>query len=207
MPLLPREMTMADDTIQLQRSQRLALGLFDRWVRQRQNRPPIESTDDPKQLKKIEKENFRTQLVEPRKAQLAQLKEASGDMTLADQTALLVMMEIPSLETSTLLHRLSRQIAADPEATYFSKVNMGDNCGTGCGCGCHAMADLSYQEKIVSHYQTKPYSIDPFNELGTPARARDALLVKDFLASYEGLSQSVVERVNARYFDMARKFA
>ena len=64
---------------------------------------------------------------------------------------------------------------------------MADN-GCGCGCGCAAMADLSYQEKIISHYQTKPYSIDPFNELGTPAEVRDALLVKDFLASYEVLS-------------------
>jgi hypothetical protein len=69
------------------------------------------------------------------------------------------------------------------------------------------MADLSYQEQIVSHYQTKPYSIDPFNELGTSAKTRDALLVEDFLASYEMLSRTVGERVNQRYFGMARDFS
>jgi hypothetical protein len=201
-----REVIVVDETVQQQRSQKLALSLFDKWVRQRQNRPPIDTTDDPKQLKKIERENFRTQLVEPRKKQLAELKATGSAVTFADQAALLVLMELPSLETSTLLHRLSRQIAADPEATYFSKVNMADNCGCGCGCGCAAMAELSYQEKVVSHYQTKPYSIDPFNELGTSAKTRDGLLVKDFLESFEGLSQSVAERVNNRYFNIAREF-
>ncbi len=194
---------MIEDTIRDQRSKQLALKLYDKWVRGRQNRPPIESTDNKNQLKKIEQENFRTQLVEPRRNQLAELKHVSASVAFPDQAALLVMMEIPTLETSTLLHRLSRQIAADAEATYFSKVNMADNCG----CGCAAMADLSYQERIVSHYQTKPYSIDPFNELGTPAETRDALKVKDFLASYRDLSQTVAERVNQRYFRMAQDFA
>jgi hypothetical protein len=198
---------MIEETAQQQRSQDLAVRLFDKWVRVRQERPPIESSDDPRELEKIEKENFRTQLVEPRKKQLSELKEVSASMTFSDQVALLVMMELPSLETSTLLHRLSRQIAGDPKATYFSQVNMADNCGSGCGCCCGAMADLSYQEQIVSHYQTKPYSIDPFNELGTSAKTRDALLVEDFLASYEMLSRTVGERVNQRYFGMARDFS
>jgi hypothetical protein len=52
---------------------------------------------------------------------------------MADRVALLVMMELPVLETSTLLHRLSRQLAEDPEAKYFSTVNLRDNCGSGCG--------------------------------------------------------------------------
>jgi hypothetical protein len=125
-------------------------------------------------------------------------------MDFADQVALLVMTEIPTLETSTLLHRLSRQVTEDPDATYFSQFNMADNCGCGCGCGCAAMADLGYEERLVAHYQTKPYSIDPFNELGTSAETRDALLARDFLASYEKLSSSVTERVNQNYFRTAR---
>ncbi|MBA4175500.1 MAG: hypothetical protein C0505_02905 [Leptothrix sp. (in: Bacteria)] len=180
--------------------------LFDGWVRARQNRPPIQSTDSRKELRKIEIENFRTQLVEPRKRQLEELKEASASMSFADQVALLVMAELPSLETSTLLHRLSRQVAADRNAPYFSKENMADNCGCGCGCGCAAMADLSYQEKIVSHYQTKPYSIDPFNELKTPTKTRDALMATEFLESVAHLSASVTRRVNERYFQMGRDF-
>ena len=198
---------MIEQAIEQQRSQELAVRLFDKWVRARQDRPPIRSTDDPKELKAIEQENFSSQLVEPRKRQLAELKELTPSVAFSDQAALLVLMELPALETSTLLHRLSRQIAADPGATYFSKINMADNCGVGCGCGCAAMADLSYQEQIVSHYQTKPYSIDPFNELGTDTETRDALLAKDFLASYEKLSGVVSERVNQRYFRMSRDFA
>lgn len=198
---------MPNAPVEQQRSQSIALRLYDRWVRVRQNRPPIRSTDDRKELKKLEAENFRTQLVEPRKRQLEELKEASGSMTFSDQVALLVMMELPSLETSTLLHRLARQVAADPGALYFSKENLADNCGCGCGCGCAAMADLSYQEQIVSHYQTKPYSIDPFNELKTPAKTRDALHAVDVLESYAELSTSVGKRVNERYFQMGQDFS
>ena len=198
---------MSEHTINQNRSQQTALRLFEKWTRDRQDRPDIQSPDNKADLKRAEHENFRTQLVEPRKKQLEELKQAGHEVAFSDKAALLAMMELPVLETSTLLQRLSRQIVADPKAAYFSKVNMADNCGCGCGCGCAAMADLSYQEKIISHYQTKPYSIDPFNELGTPAEVRDALLVKDFLASYEVLSHSVSERVNQRHFRVGRDFA
>ena len=53
---------------------------------------------------------------------------------------------------------------------------------------------------------TKPFSIDPFNEVGTPEKERNALLIKDFLNSYEALSQSIAEKVNNRYFCMGREF-
>jgi hypothetical protein len=198
---------MSDHPIHQQRSQQAALRLFDKWTRDRQHRPEILTTDDKAQLRRVEHENFRTQLVEPRKKQLEELKAHGHHIAFSDTAALLAMMELPVLETSTLLQRLSRQIAADATATYFSKVNMADNCGCGCGCGCAAMADLSYQEQILAHYQTKPYSIDPFNELAIPAETRDALLVKDFLASYEVLSHSVSERVNQRHFRIGRDFA
>ena len=68
------------------------------------------------------------------------------------------------------------------------------------------MASLPYEERINAHLDTKPFSIDPFNELGTPEKERDALLIKDFLSSYEALSKSVSERMNQRYFRMGQDF-
>jgi hypothetical protein len=68
------------------------------------------------------------------------------------------------------------------------------------------MAGLPYEERINAHRDTKPYSIDPFNELAIPERERDALLIKDFLDSYEALSASVAERINKRYHRMGRDF-
>jgi hypothetical protein len=190
-----------------EKSRALAVALFDKWVRRRQARPMIRSTDNPKELSAVASENFKTQLVEPRRSQLKDMASLSQSMDFADQAALLVMMELPVLETSTLLHRLGRQIAEDSKATYFSKVNMADNCGCGCGCCCAAMSDLNYQEKVVLHYQTKPYSIDPFNELGIHADVRDGLLVKDFLESFEKLSHSISARINSRYHQMGREFS
>jgi hypothetical protein len=189
------------------RSQELAVRVYDKWVRQRQNRGEIKTTDNVKELPAIASANFKNQLLEPRKSHLGDLKELGKTMTFADQASLLVMMELPVLETSSLLHRLGRQIAEDPESTYFSKINMSDNCGCGCGCGCAAMSGLPYQEQIVLHHQTKPYSIDPFNELGTPAKVRDSLLVKEFLESYEKLSHSIADRVHTRYYEMGRSFS
>lgn len=61
------------------------------------------------------------------------------------------------------------------------------------------MASLPYEERINAHFDTKPFSIDPFNELGTPEEERDALLIQDFLHSYEAISNSVSEKINARY--------
>jgi hypothetical protein len=69
------------------------------------------------------------------------------------------------------------------------------------------MAGLPYEEQIRTHHATKPYSIDPFNELETSKEERDALLVRDFLESFGTLSRSVAERVNQRYHNMARDFA
>jgi len=188
------------------RSRELAAKLYDRWVRQRQHRPEIRSSDDPKKLEKIARENFKSQLVEPRKRHLAELRKVADEMSFADQAALLVLLELPTLETSTLLHRLARQLTDDPDATYFSETNLADNCGCGCGCCCAAMVSLDYEEQIATHHRTKPFSIDPFNELETPTEVRDELRTRDFLASFEQLSANVHERVNARYHQIAEQF-
>ena len=68
------------------------------------------------------------------------------------------------------------------------------------------MAGLPYEERISIHHNTKPYSIDPFNEVGIQTKERDSLLIKDFLESYERLSQSISERVNQRYHRMGHDF-
>lgn len=187
-------------------SNKQALRLYDRWVRQRQNRPSLIIPKDAAELKSLGLRNFVTQLIEPRKRHLEQLKEASKELTTADKVALLVMLEFPVLETSTLLHKLTAQLTLDPDATYFSKVNQDSNCGTGCGCGCAAMATLPYEERINQHRTAKPFSIDPFNEVGIPEKERDSLLIRDFLSSFESLSSGISERVNKRYFNMGREF-
>jgi hypothetical protein len=192
---------MPSDAASSNASRNRAVNLYQQWVRARQNRPPIRSSNDPKLLPAIEEENFRTQLVEPRKRQLDELKATGDQIAFPDKVALLVTTEIPTLETSTLLQRLAGQLAVDPDATYFSQVNMADNCGCGCGCCCAAMTDLSYQEQIVAHYQTKPYSIDPFNELGTAVETRDNLRVSDFLESFQAVSAQINTQVNQRFFE------
>lgn len=68
------------------------------------------------------------------------------------------------------------------------------------------MAGLPYEERIRLHHATKPFSIDPFNEVGIPTKERDALLAKDFLASYESLNQSIIKGVTTRYHNMGREF-
>jgi hypothetical protein len=197
---------MIEQTKQMIKSRELALKLYDRWVRHRQNRGPIEIPTNQAQLKKLGLKNIVNQLIDPRRKHLKELKEVSKEMTMADKVALLVKLELPVLETSTLLHKLSMQLASNSDVEYFSRTNQADNCGCGCGCGCAAMAQLPYEERIYAHMATKPFSVDPFNELNTPARERDELLVKDFLDSYEALSGSVSERVDARYFGMGRQF-
>jgi hypothetical protein len=114
-------------------SHELAVKLYDTWVRDRQNRQDIKCSDDLQDLEELSRINHESQLVEPRRKHLQQMKEVAKAMTIADKVALLVMMELPVLETSTLLHRLSIQLTQDPAATYFSRVNMADNCGSGCG--------------------------------------------------------------------------
>ncbi len=199
--------TVIDKETRSARSRQLAVKLYDQWVRERQNRPDIKTTKDLKELHKIAKENFATQLVKPRERHLAQIRELKQSVEFPEQVALLAMMELPVLETSALLHRLGRQIAADPEAKYFSPINLADNCGCGCGCGCAAMASLDLEDRLALHHQAKPFSVDPFNELDTPTEARDGLLVREFLASFQAISEDIAGRVNRRYFQMARDFA
>ena len=201
---------MLEQELHQARSHELAVKMFDKWVRARQKRSDFQSGDHVKSLKELEpiaRRNFESQVLAPRKAHLDDLKSSGQSLDFRDKVALLAMIELPTLETSTLLHRLSRQLAADPEAPYFSRENLADNCGCGCGCGCAVMADLGYADKVILHYQAKPHSVDPFNELGTPQDVRDGLLARDFLASFQALSEGVAARVNRRYFRMAEEFA
>lgn len=124
---------MIEQTRRRLESQEIALKLYDTWVRDRQKRPDIKCTDSRKDMEEIGRLNHDSQLVQPRKSHLQQMKKVAKAMTTADKVALLVMMELPVLETSSLLHRLSIQLTGDPRATYFSKVNQRDNCGSGCG--------------------------------------------------------------------------
>lgn len=197
---------MIEQTRHAVRSRELALGLYDKWVHQRQRRPDLRIPQNEEELKALGLENFVNQLAKPRRIQLEQLREVAKEMSTADVVALLVMMELPVLETSSLLHKLSAQLMGDPEAVYFSKVNQSDNCGCGCGCGCAAMINLSPEEQIAAHLRAKPFSIDPFNEVGLEERERDALRAQDFLQSYGALSNTIAERVNSRYFELSRAF-
>ena len=115
------------------RSRELVVKLYDRWVRQRQKRPDITVPTDEAGLKKLGIKNYVSELVVPRKNHLAELKKVSSEISVADKVALLVMLELPVLETSALLQRLSRQVSEDAEALYFSKDNLRANCGCGCG--------------------------------------------------------------------------
>jgi hypothetical protein len=111
----------------------LTLKLYSSWVREGQKRPVPRDSDDKGELEEIRADNFVSQLVKPRRSHLEQLKEVAEGMSTGDKVALLVMMELPALEISTLLHRLSLQLAENPGATYFSKENQLANCGCGCG--------------------------------------------------------------------------
>lgn len=124
---------MIEQTERQIKSRELAVKLYDTWVRERQKRPDIRCTDNEKELKEVRRENFLSQVAKPRQRHLDQLKRVAKEMTTADKVALLVMMELPAIEISTLLHRLGRQIAESPDAAYFSLVNQRDNCGSGCG--------------------------------------------------------------------------
>lgn len=189
------------------RSRELAIRLYDRWIRERRRRAGFAIPQSKEELDKVRVRNFVTQLAEPRRRHLEELKEVGDEVSTADKVALLVMMELPVLEVSTLLHRLSIQMADDPNATYFNAENMADNCGCGCGCGCAFALELPWEEQIRIQREAKPFSIDSFNEIGLAEKERDALLARDFLASYEVLSKSVDEGVNSRYFAMGQGFA
>lgn len=187
-------------------SRLLALRLYDGWLRERQGRADFLIPKDEKEIEELRLRNLATQNILPRRQHLEQLREVGDEVLTADKVALIAMLELPTLELSTLLHRLSLQLAADPEAVYFSPTNQADNCGCGCGCACAMLAELPYEERIGTHRQLKPFSVDPFNESGIPEKERDALLITDFLESYEALSGAVTERIQARYFAMGREF-
>lgn len=127
---------MIEETKRAVKSQQLALKLFDHWVRERRLRPDdlaCSESKDVEALKEVGLKNFVSQLAEPRRKQLEELREVAPEMTTADKVALLVMTELPMLETASLLHRLATQVMQDPSAAYFSKINMASNCGSGCG--------------------------------------------------------------------------
>lgn len=191
-------------------SREMAVKLYDKWVRERQKRTGFESGDhvkSPKELAPIARRNFESQVLHPRQNHLRDLKDLGRTLSFAEKVALLALMELPSLEVSSLLHRLGRQLAADADAPYFSRENLADNCGCGCGCGCAAMAELGIADRIILHHEAKPYSIDPFNELDTPAATRDGLLARDFLTSFQRVAEGVAEKVNNRYYRIAQDFA
>jgi hypothetical protein len=187
-------------------SREIAMKLYDRWVRRRQARPSLRVPENKHEYEALGLKNFENQLVRPREQHLQELREVGPKISGADKVALLVSLELPAIEISTVLHKMSAQLALDPGAPYFSKVNQDSNCGTGCGCGCAQMMELPYPERIAAHMQAKPYSIDPFNEANIPEKERDGVLIRDFLESYAALSSAITEQVNRRYFTMGEEF-
>jgi hypothetical protein len=201
------EVRMMKEHTRRARSRGLASRLFDAWVRRRQDRPGFVVCETEKELGELGLRNFEVQLAGPRARHLEELKEFGEDLDPAEKVALLVALELPAVEISTLLHKLSIQVAGDSEARYFSEVNQFDNCGCGCGCGCFAMQDLPPAERLHQQKTAKPFSIDPFNESGFSEKDREALRVSDFLESYEALSTGISASVNQRYFEMGRSFS
>jgi hypothetical protein len=124
---------MIEEAERTVKSRELAVELYDRWVRERQRGREVEYADGKRVVQEHRKKNFATQLAKPRQNHLKQLAKVSKELTTADTVGLLVMMELPPLEISSLLHRLSAQVAEDPQATYFNKVNQVAVCGSGCG--------------------------------------------------------------------------
>jgi hypothetical protein len=188
------------------KSRQLAIKLLDTFVRERQQREFFVPKDTRKDLEKLGLQNLVSQTIDPRKRHLAKIKRVKEELEFPDIVTLLVMMELPALEISTLLHRLSTQLMEDAEATFFSKENQACNCGCGCGCCCAAMMDMPYEQRINTHMDAKPYSIDPFNELEMPERERDSLLVRDFLDSFHAISNNASELINLRYFEIGKTF-
>jgi len=114
-------------------SRELAVRLYDVWIRERQHRGDFQFADGKSIVEEHRTHNFAAQTAKPRQKHLEQLREVGKEMSTADKVALLVMMELPALEASTLLHRLSVQVLDRPDATYFDKLNQLANCGCGCG--------------------------------------------------------------------------
>lgn len=110
-----------------------ALELYEIWVNERQNRPDVKCSEDKAGVNELRKENFSNQVVKPRKNHIEQLKKSSRDISFADMVSLLVMLELPAIEISTLLQRLNSEMLDNPTARYFSEVNQVARCGCGCG--------------------------------------------------------------------------
>jgi len=174
----------------------MALKLYDEWVDNRQRRPDFLVPQSQDDMSKVRARNFSTQLAAPRRKHLEALREVAKSMDTPDIVALLAMTELPSLEISTLLRRLRDQLTRDQDAVYFSPENMADNCGCGCGCGCGFMMRMPYEERLRAHLEAKPFSVDPFNEVGISEEQRDGLRIRDFLRSYEALEETIFTRVN-----------
>lgn len=187
-------------------STKIALKLYDTTIRERINRKGFEPYKTKEDLERIGTKNFNIQLVEPRKKFIHQIKEMGEKLTTADKVALLMLEGLPTLETSALIHKLSAQTIADPEAIYFSKTNQAENCGCGaCNEGSGCGKNMSYEKKLLEHYTAKPYSIDPFNEVGLTETERDSLKIKDLLESYEKISDGITTKINRRYFNLNRE--
>lgn len=186
-------------------SSKIALSLYDRAIRERINRKGFEPYKTKADIERIDTKNFAIQLVEPRKKFIQRIKEMGDKITTADKVALLMIEGLPTLETSALIHKISTQAMHDPNAIYFSKMNQEDNCGCGsCNQGSGCGKNMPYEKKLLEHYTVKPYSIDPFNEVGLTDEERDSLKIKDLLESYERLSDGIANKVNRRYFDLSR---
>jgi hypothetical protein len=186
-------------------SAKIALRLYDNHIRERFNRNKLEPYKDQADLERIGNKNYITQLLEPRRKFVQQLKEAGDKVTTADKVALLWIEQLPTLEISALIHKLSVQALHDPNAIYFSKLNQADNCGCGgCNQGSGCGKNMSFEDKYQLVTRAKPYSIDPFNEVGLTDVERDSLKIKDLLGSYEKISDGVA-KINRRYFDLHRE--
>lgn len=198
---------MSTDEEQRPRSAKLAARIYEASVRDRQRRrADLRVPESDRDIEEVRQHNFEVQALEPRNNVLQQIRDAGAELSTADKVSLLVMTEMSAVDATALLHRVSVQLADDPNAFYFSRVNMADNCGCGCGCGCSVMRALPDEQRIALHRQLKPFSIDPFNEAQIPQEERDGLLIRDFLASYEGLTADVRKGIEDRYFRMGHEF-
>ncbi len=105
-----------------------ALGLYDTWVRAGQLRPALRCSETEKGMDRLGSSNFRAQLVEPRKKHIDQLKKAR-DLSAADKVVLMMMQDLPALEISSLVQRLSQQLVKDPNVKIFGPENRAFDCG------------------------------------------------------------------------------
>jgi len=116
---------MIEEIARKTKSRELALKLYDLWVRQRQERKEVRCIDAKgrevdwkKDQEDLRRENFVNQLAGPRQEHLEQLKRMGREITTADKIALMAMLELPALEISSLMHKLSLNLAKDPHGIY-----------------------------------------------------------------------------------------